>query len=188
MLSLNKQNNMSYCYEFRESQWVKSCNIVGGFLNYSNEKIEKLINNKILKLIGGIPFIAGCKNPMRTAVSHLVITKMAAHDSGKEVFLHQWSDNAEIKARLERISNFDGGNKVIINRGMNLLSIIMISDHIKDLDEDNENSKYNPLNNSVWNAEKILSDLENKIKQIPCYEMDKIIDIYEARSSWWRID
>ena len=170
---------------FTEKNWNELIERISILFQFTIDDKKKLSANKMAKLVAAIPYLALCKEPKRTALSHLSILFLAAHESGKDVFVHNFSDNSSLLNRLERISHFDGGNQNIINRGMNLLCIIMLSDHIKDSIEDKSNKKYNPVESLVWNAQRQIEILEKKINGTDCDSMEKIISVNEAKANWW---
>ena len=68
---------------------------------------------------------------------------------------------------------------------MNLLAVIMISDHVKDKELDKKIKKFNPLESNAWNAKSMLTQLEKEIQSVPCPEMDDIITLDEAKAIYW---
>lgn len=169
------------------AHWPTILSDVNSLFHFSPETIEKLAHSRIAKLTATIPFIAGCRNPVRIAVSHLIYVLSAEIPSIAQHFLHSFADNDNVLSRLERISHFPDGDPLIIQRGMNLLAVIMISDYLKDKEHDKKIKKYNPLENGVWNAERKIEKLENEIKSVPCPEMDAIITVDEAKALEWII-
>ncbi|MCK5249705.1 MAG: hypothetical protein KAJ98_07065, partial [Spirochaetaceae bacterium] len=68
------------------------------------------------------------------------------------------------------------GNQRIIDRGMKLLTLVMINDHVHDSDVDYKQMKLNPVGDGHWNAEEIMNTLRKALYGAPCPEMDGIID------------
>ena len=167
------------------AHWPVILSDVESLFQFSPETIEKLAHSRIAKLTAAIPFIAGCRNPVRIAVSHVMYVLSAEIPSIAQYFLHSFADNENVFTRLERISHFPDGDPLIIQRGMNLLTVIMISDYQKDKEHDKKIKKYNPLENGVWNADEKIEKLENEIKSVPCPEMDNIITVDEAKEDSW---
>ena len=172
---------------FSEENWNEIVDRISILFNFSGKEKKKFRKGKMARLIGGLPFLADCEEPMRIALSHLATTILASHEAGKSVFLHNFSDNKDIMKRLERISHFNGGNQLIIDRGMNLLAIIMLADHLKDIEIDEKNGKYNPVGIGVWDVRKEINRLENEIIAVLCDDMDTIISINEAKAVWWEV-
>ncbi len=158
---------------------------VAELFNLSRQKRNKLHSNKITHLIVQLPFLANCPDPHRIAVSHLIYLLSETHRNIKPYFLHNFSDNADIFQRLERISNYPGGDRRIIKRGLNLLAIIMISDYARDRDYDRKIRKYNPLHDNTWDYKKILAKLTKEINSVKCSQMDAIMTANEAYNVWW---
>ena len=109
--------------DFTEARWLELVDRVSLLFHMDADRKEKILGNKAMKLTAAIPFIAGCRNPERTALSHLTIYIAAASEGGKDVFGHNFSDNDDVFTRLERISHFDGGDERLTGRGMNLLAL-----------------------------------------------------------------
>jgi len=172
---------------FPEQDWIDLRNRISNLFHLNDEDQKKLMGNKMAKLVAAIPYLALCNEPKRTALTHLTTLFLASHEAGRDIFLHNFSDNFSLLNRLERISNFDGGNRLVIDRGMNLLSIVMLSDHIKDSIEDKMKKKYNPVESGIWNAQNEIKILEKKIRDNQCPEMEKIINVDEAKANWWHI-
>ncbi|MGL1892017.1 MAG: hypothetical protein OCD02_10340 [Spirochaetaceae bacterium] len=181
-----KINNNQISNVVLEDKWIELVNIVTKQFNYSAKVENKLLKNKIFKLIGMIPFLANSNNPSRTAVMNMSAFLIAA-TSGKELFIHNFSDNEYLEKRLDVINHFDGGDKNIIQKGMNLLILAMVSDYKRDLDVDRITNKYNPLSSSIWNYETIKADIIKENNSIICTEMDKILDTDGATEEPWAI-
>ena len=128
---------------FSNQEWNDLSNRIVKLFQLNNADQKKLVNSKLGKLVASIPYLAACDEPKRIALSHLTTLYLAAHETGKDVFLHNFTDNSSLLKRLDRISHFDGGNQDIIDRGMNLLALIMLSDHIKDCIEDRKEYSMN---------------------------------------------
>jgi hypothetical protein len=160
---------------------------VSELFNLSKQNRIKLANNKIARLVMALPYLADCPDPHRIAVSHMIYLLSETHKNIKPYFLHNFSDNADVFQRLERISNYPGGDKRIVKRGLNLLAIIMIRDYARDMDYDRKIRKYNPLHDNTWDHKKILAELEKEIKSVPCSQMDAIMTANEAYYVWWEL-
>jgi hypothetical protein len=170
--------------DFTEARWIELVDRVSLLFHVDTDRKEKILQNKAMKLTAAIPFIAGCRNPMRTALSHLTIYVAAASEGGKDVFGHNFSDNDDIFTRLERISHFDGGDEKLIDRGMNLLALAMLEDHKADADDDRLKGKYNPVNTGAWRYEETVGKLKDRINAVPCRSMDNIYGPDQAPGYW----
>ncbi len=98
----------------------------------------------------------------------------------------QPADNDYLLKRLEMINNFIGGDKEIIERGMSLIALNMISDYARDIEEDRIFCKYNPVGDGVIDFEEEKQRLIEKIESVECPEMDAIMNIDESIQAYWQ--
>lgn len=182
---LTEYENNNSKISFDNDLWLDLVARVSGFTGLSPRKQELLKSNKVAKLVAALPFLARCPNPHRIALSHLSIYLLASSEEGKDLFLHDFSDNSDIFGRLERIMHFEGGNREIIDRGMNLLALAMLGDHHRDRFIDRKKGKYNPLNAGVWSYEKTKKELTGKIESVASPDMDEILTTGETCSIPW---
>ncbi len=172
---------------FTEEQWIDMVDRISTLFHFSPMKRARMTSHKIMKLVAALPFLADCRNPQRIALSHLATYVIAASDRGKDIFLHNFSDNDNLFTRLERISHFDGGNEIIIKRGMNILALAMLADHKMDSVEDKRNRKYNPINMGAWKFENANENLRKEVLSVSCPKMDEILDIGPGIESYWDV-
>ncbi|HAK44752.1 MAG TPA: hypothetical protein DCO79_02365 [Spirochaeta sp.] len=177
MLKLNKSET------FTTESWPVIIDTIAAAFHFTEAQKKGFYNNKTAKLIAAIPFIAECRQPMRTAVSHVAIYQIARRE-GKEIFLHDIDDDASIMDRLFEGSNFNGGDKTIINRGMNLLALQMIRGYAKDWSGDIMTSKYNPFVQQSWDFKAEEAALIEEIKAVDCPEIDAVMELNEVRGYW----
>ena len=177
MLKLNKKDT------FTSESWSVIMETLSGAFHFTEAEKARYAENKTVKLIAAIPFIAGCRQPMRTAVSHVAIYHIARKE-GKEIFLHEIEDDASIMDRLFEGSNFSGGDIEIIKRGMNLLALQMIRGYAKDWSDDIMNSKYNPLVQGHWDFKTEEAALMEEIKAVDCPEMDAVMSLNDVDGLW----
>lgn len=124
---------------------------------------ERLYESKTARIIAAIPFAAGCKDAERTAILHLCA--YIAELKGFQKFCsHLPSDDESIYKRLDMISHFNGGDKQVIEHGMDMLALIMLKGYKASQKTDAENRTYNPLNSGAWDYEASEKLLEAKIK------------------------
>ena len=169
---------------FTKDVWNGLVQKVSEINNFDKSMQKGLKEHKVIKLISAIPYIAGCDNPERIALRHLSIYFLAASKTGKEVFNHSKLDDSNIYKRLESISHFDGGDENIIQKGMDLLSLVMVEGYYRDIEKDKRNNKYNPLNSGAWNYLEIKNMLINRI-QINSHEFNDILELHETINTWW---
>lgn len=146
-----KEMKKVFRFTHKETKWFKNC--------------------KTAKLIATIPFAAGCDEHGRTAIAHLCIY-MAEIRGFQKYYAHLPSDDINLFKRLGFISTFEGGDKDIIEYGMNLLALIMIEGYHKSENEDRKNGVYNPFVSGVWNYEKEKMLIFNKLEQVKKIEFD----------------
>lgn len=149
-----KEMKKVFRFTHKETKWFKNC--------------------KTAKLIATIPFAAGCEEPERTAIAHLCIY-MAEIRGFQKYYAHLPSDDSNLFKRLGFISTFEGGDKDIIEYGMNLLALIMIEGYHKSENEDRKNGVYNPFVSGVWNYEEKRASI--KIKD------DSVIYWFESKNN-----
>ena len=164
--------------------WKTICEAVAATFRFSDEETKRLVNSKVARLIGVLPIIAGCEDAERTALAHLSIYLTAAR-GGKAWFNHRKSDDADIYSRLRLGASFIGGDKKIIERGMDLLAMVMLSGYNRDKAMDLEAGKYNPLNDGAWNFEQLSTRLQNKLEATPCLKLDAVMTPEESILSIW---
>lgn len=95
------------------------------------------------------------------------------------------SDDEYLLRRLELIGNFVGGDEEIIQRGMNLIALCMISDYARDVKEDKVLGKYNPVSAGVLDYEKEKERLIREIESVSCPDMDNIFCAKEGVKTFW---
>jgi len=168
-----------------EVTWIKIVKKLALTFRFTPYEREILQNNNVAKLIGAIPFLAGCESPCRTAVSHVSIYLIAKHPVMRDIYDHQPGDDFDIINRLFDIKHFRGGKKKIIQRGMELLMLTMLSNYQKDQTADELMGKYNPIYAKKWNYEPTRKLLTERIKSVRCPEMDEIFGIDDGTEGWW---
>jgi len=166
-------------------QWDQIVNMVAGAFKFTKEETERFRSRAIPKLIAAIPFLAGCKDPLRTAISHLGTYILSVRLP--EVAKTKPSDDEYLFRRLETINHFIGGDDDIIQRGMNLIALCMIYDYERDVEEDRQFNKYNPISSGSMDFEKQKRELIRQIESVPCDDMDKILPIRQAIRRFWLI-
>ena len=156
---------------FAVPEWDYIITELSNVFRLTKEETERLYSSNTAKLIAAIPFAAGCKEPERTAIAHLCIYE-AEILGFQKYFAHLPSDDSDIFNRLRCISDFDGGNKEVIDHGMSLLALIMLEGYNKSKTEDKKNGIYNPLTSQAWDYISIKQLLLSRILEIDCPELD----------------
>lgn len=166
-------------------QWDQIVDMVAAAFRFTKEETERFRSREIAQLIAAIPFLAGCKDPKRTAISHLGTYILSVRI--KEEANARPSDDEYLHRRLELIGNFIGGDQEIIQRGMDLIALCMLYDYKRDEQEDQESGKYNPITAGLFDFEKQEQKLINRISSIRCDIMDDILPVARCRTTFWII-
>lgn len=172
MLYLN-QNYTNQENSWNLQEWSYLVNEVSKTFRLTIEERKILENSPVAKIIATIPFEAKCIEPERTAIAHLCL--YTAEKKGFQKYCsHQKTDDSNIYKRLNFISTFEGGNKIIINHGMNILALIMLEGYRKSKQKDKKSNTYNPLNSGAWNYQSIKNKLLWEINKIKNPNLDWI--------------
>lgn len=118
-------------------QWDYLVTEISNVFRFTNEEKDVFSNNPTAKLIASIPFVANCIEPERTAIAHLCLY-VAELKGFQKYCSHVPSDDSDIFNRLAFISTFEGGNRAIIEHGMNILALIMIENYKRTEKSDKE--------------------------------------------------
>ncbi|OHD80967.1 MAG: hypothetical protein A3J97_14825 [Spirochaetes bacterium RIFOXYC1_FULL_54_7] len=146
---------------------------------------RKLAGSRTARLIGSLPFAAGCPQAERLALAHLGNFVLASRDPARAIFDHKPTDDSDPLTRLQCISDFPGGEQAIIRKGMALLGLIMCSGYRHDRSKDAESNTYNPLNSGAWDLSRIEEVLGSETSSSIAPELDDLMTVEEAIESWW---
>ena len=163
------------------TQWNQMVDFFTGSLGLGAVQRERLQQNPVARLIAELPFLAGADQAERTAYAHLSVLLTAARNP--RVFGHVAADTLE--DRLFALSSFKGGDARIIARGMNLLALCSLGDHIRDAEFDAAQGKYNPVNAGDLDPKLEAERLTQEIQATPSPEMDAILNPNDAILVWW---
>lgn len=155
-------------------QWDFLATEISNVFRFTNEEKDVFSNNPTAKLIASIPFVANCIEPERTAIAHLCLY-VAELKGFQKYCSHVPSDDSDIFNRLAFISTFEGGNRAIIEHGMNILALIMIENYKRTEKSDKEKGGYNPFVAGTWNYKQIKNKLLWDINKIEVPEIDWIL-------------
>ncbi len=129
----------------------------------SDSDTERLYGSRTARIIVAMPFAAGCEDAERTAILHLVA--YIAEIKGFQKFCaHLPSDDKTLYERLDMISHFKGGDKQIIEHGMDMLALIMLQGYRASQNADAKSGVYNPRNAGTWDYDAAEKMLEGRIK------------------------
>ena len=164
-------------------QWEVIGNAVADAFRMNEEERNRFLAKPLARLIAAIPFLAGCEDPERTAISHLGTYLLSVRIKG---FANsKASDNEYLLKRLELINNHIGGDKEIIRRGMDLIALSMLSDYHRDIEEDRKLGKYNPVDYGAFNFAEERERLITEIEDIDCPDMERIMTIAQSTEQYW---
>lgn len=158
---------------FEIPEWNYLVEEAQSVFNLTESETERLYESKTARIIAAIPFAAGCEEAERTAILHLC-AYMAEIRGFQKFCSHLPSDDESLYKRLEMISHFQGGDKNIIEHGMDMLAFIMLKGYKASQKTDAENRTYNPLNSGSWDYEASEKLLEAKIKNLHNVILDGI--------------
>lgn len=169
--NLALKNNQS---PWNLKEWDYLVTEISNVFRFTNEEKDVFSNNPTAKLIASIPFVANCIEPERTAIAHLCLY-VAELKGFQKYCSHVPSDDSDIFNRLAFISTFEGGNKTIIEHGMNILALIMIENYKRTEKSDKANGIYNPFVAGTWNYKQIKNKLLWDINKTEVPEIDGIL-------------
>jgi len=184
MTAMTQETTLVQTKLFPESKWAEISGRVAEAFRMTTEEKERFAGGRIARLIAAIPFLAGCADAERSAVAHLGIYLLSTRET-KRYFDTRPEDAVSVLERLRLGSNFIGGDKAIIEKGLCLLALNMVSDYKRDVEEDAGLGKYNPISAGAWDFESTVEELEYKIVSVTCEEMDEIAPIVEIPLDWW---
>ena len=165
-------------------KWEEISGNVALAFRMTEEESLRFRAKNIAKLIGALPFIAGCEDPERTAVTHLGAYVLSVRET-KGYFNAGLADNTDIFERLRLGSNFKGGDPGVIKKGMSSLALNMLEDYVRDIHLDTILGKYNPVKEGVFDPSALREELLTAIKTVECPEMDSIIGDDPVPFTYW---
>jgi hypothetical protein len=170
---------------FTESAWMEIAEGVASAFRMTSEEKRALAEHRIAKLIAAIPFLAGCEEAERTAAAHLGTYLLSVQEETKPYFNSRPGDDGSVLERLRLISDFKGGDRRVIERGLALLALNMVSDYKRDVEEDARLGKYNPVAAGVWDFKETVTDLQYKILSVECPEMEALLPMEMSPMGFW---
>lgn len=169
---MTKTNSVKKVDEEMFPEWDYFVTEIAQVFNLTKKEEQNFYNCSTARIIATIPFVAGCVEPERTAIAHLCIYE-AEIKGFQRYYAHLPCDDNDIFNRLAFISTFEGGNPAIIEHGMNMLAHIMLEGYNHTKEKDLQEGIYNPIANGIWNYNEMKKQIENKIDEILCPELDK---------------
>jgi hypothetical protein len=156
------------------SCWDELCGCMAETFRFTEEEKNTFSRSAVAQLIATLPFEASCDEPARTALAHLAIY-MTELRGGRIIGDHTPADNESPMARLRLLASFKGGKKEVLEHGMNLLALVMVSGYIHSREYDQQNGIYNPFNDGSWDADKIREELLENVRMNPVKTLDNIL-------------
>ncbi|MCQ2583584.1 MAG: hypothetical protein MJ160_06730 [Treponema sp.] len=168
--------NLAYSYQANEwklPEWNYFVAEISKVFSFTQKEKKQFENSPTAKIIATIPFEANCSEPERTAIAHLCL--YVVEKKGFQKYCsHLSSDDSDIFNRLAFISTFEGGNKEIIDHGMNVLALIMLEGYKTTLKTDKKNNIYNPILSGSWDYKSIKNKILWEINKIEVPNIDWI--------------
>ncbi|BDC94592.1 hypothetical protein [Treponema bryantii] len=150
------------CEELEVPEWDYFVSEIQTIYRLTDEETDKFSNSTTAKIIAAIPFVAGCYRPEVTAIAHLSLY-MNEIKGFQKYYACNPLDDCDLFERLEPISHFRGGDKKIIECGMNTLAYIMIEGYHKSEKFDAAHGNYNPFVSGNWNYKSLKNMLSKKV-------------------------
>jgi hypothetical protein len=165
--------------------WARIFPLFAENFRLTAEEKERFSQNHVLQLIGYTPWLAGCADKERTALTNMAIYMISSFGESRFVFDHTPADDLSPTARLAPLMNFIGGDKSIINRSMNMLALILVGGYNRDRAKDAASGEYNPLNSGAWNYDAVTARLNEEISRVVCPEMDQVLSPGDLTRNGW---
>ncbi|MFZ4617913.1 MAG: hypothetical protein ACOYM2_17165 [Rectinemataceae bacterium] len=160
--------------------WEELSRLTAEALRMTDPEAARFSASRVARLVGLLPFIAGCGEAERTALAHLAVWVAANRGGVRTVFDARPSDDSMPESRLATISAFSGGSAVIIDAGMKRLALVMIAGYERDSKVDLARGKHNPVAAGIWNAQALKSEFSEANPDI-----DLVLTIDQALTAWW---
>lgn len=171
---------------FTEEQWQELQTYVIKSTSLNNQEQELLSQSLVAKILGAIPYLAGCDNPDQLAVLEVSLYIVAMRN--KELFSHREKQTIRERINTGFLSPLREGDPNIVDFGLTLLELISLNDHKSDLTSDLLNEHSNPLTDgnilyfpSKQILIKKLESFDSKIYQ----SFQNLIPGDVTAASWW---
>jgi hypothetical protein len=116
----------------------------------------------------------------------MAVFMISSFGESRFVFDHTPADDLSPTARLSPLMNFNGGDKTIINRAINMLACVIVNGYNNDRVKDAASGEYNPLNSGAWDYEAVTAKLNEEISRVVCPEMDQILSPGDLSRAHWQ--
>ncbi len=159
-------------------------NVVSQAFRMDREEAARFAASPIARLIGALPYLAGCDRAERTAVEHLGTYVLSVRET-RSAFYATTDDDATVYDRLAPIMHFEGGDEALLRRGIALLALSMITDYKRDVDLDRMIGKHNPIGSGAWDFESTREELQRDIDAVDSPDMDHVFRNDASVENWW---
>jgi hypothetical protein len=170
-----------------EPVWARLSAIAAEALRMTDEEATRFRANRVAKLVGLLPFLAGCDDAERSALSHLTVFVLANRGQARRAFDHAPADDADVLARLRTIADFKDGDAALIGRGMALLGLCMLAGYRRDVERDALLGEHNPVGSGVWDWDFQERSLRTSYEARASAEMDSVLTLNQALEGFWQI-
>mgnify|MGYP001286417361 CR=1 FL=1 len=182
--------DIGFIQAVHEKTWESFCKEFKKVFKLTKKEEQSLFKNTVALFLYRLPFIAGCINPERTALAHLILYITEAFLLNKTPHLisitnHTPEDDSYIFSRVRPLMNYNGGNSKALAHGTALLTLIMLCGYERSRDKDSLKGVYNPLNSGAWNFAEKKKELLSIINDNFCTEVDDELSVEKAMSSSW---
>lgn len=180
----NSTQKVCRATRFTGSTWLAITDHVAREFGMSDEHLQMLRSKDIARLIGAIPFLAGCDDAAELATTNLRHYVMSC-GIGKKLYAATPANSTDIFGRLAP-AQYRGGDEAIVRRGMSLIALNMLADYKRDVELDASIGKYNPIGAGDWDYDEIYGRLIANVEAIECDEMDEIVEVHTImNNNYW---
>ena len=164
--------------------WKNLAHLTSEATRMTEAEAARFGDNPVAKFVGLLPFLAGCQEAQRTALAHLAIWVVANRGGARAVFDHKSADDRDPLARLESISHYLGGDRMVIEAGLRRLALCMASGYLNDKVKDDALGAYNPFSAGAWTSG-ILAQLDVPVPASVAEILDSTLGIETAKLGIW---
>ncbi len=139
------------------------------------DKRQAIIEHRLCRLIGMLPYIASTDNPVQDSFTNLSLFLLSKDSPVADVYNDHPQQHMDIMRPLIPFCHFTGGDERLLSRGMHLVAMVLLMDYRKNMDRDLDENRYNPLNSGQWNYQSVMETLSLCVEEVPCPLMDDIL-------------
>jgi hypothetical protein len=159
---------------FMQFEWDKILKDMVKVFKLSAKELNTISNSPAFKITAFIPYAAGCEDADRCSYTHLASLIMASRLGDFSVSSFRETDLENLNRRLDYVSNFKGGKKDVIKKGMDLLKYNMLLDYKADASNDSKIGKANPISVKTFNIEEELKKVKTELESNPSNDFDSL--------------